>query len=118
MVRDYQSSAAGLTRVFRDIGGREVLFDNEGFLWHPEDWSEDLARAMAAEEGLVGLTAEHWIVISFLRDFYCSNGRAPLNRQLKAGTGLGLQVIEEIFPGGIKTGARRYAGLPNPRSCL
>ncbi len=113
-----QRSTAGLTRCYRTFGGHEVLVDNEGFLWHSEDWSEDLARAMAAEEGLAVLTAEHWRVIAFLRDFYHSNGRAPLNRQLKAGTGLGLQVIENIFPGGIKKGARRFAGLPNPRSCL
>lgn len=113
-----QSSSAGLTRTYRLIGGREVLVDNEGFLWQHEDWSEELARAMAAEEGLEVLTVEHWKVISFLRDYYHSNGRAPLNRQLRAGTGIGLQCIEKLFPGGIKKGARRFAGLPNPRSCL
>jgi dissimilatory sulfite reductase related protein len=118
MLKDDQGSNTGQTRRYRSFGGHEVLIDNEGFLWQPEDWSEELVRAMAAEEGLANLTVEHWRVIIYLRDFYCSNGRAPLNRQLKAGTGLRLQRIEELFPGGIKMGARRFAGLPNPRSCL
>jgi sulfur relay (sulfurtransferase) DsrC/TusE family protein len=26
--------------------------------------------------------------------------------------------IEKLFPGGIKYGARRVAGLPNPKNCL
>jgi tRNA 2-thiouridine synthesizing protein E len=30
---------------------------------------------------------------------------------------LSLMEMESLFPGGIKHGARRLAGLPNPRSC-
>lgn len=100
------------------IGGREVLVDGEGFLTKASDWSEDLAEALAREAGLDCLGEEHWKVIRFQRDFYFTNGRAPLNRQLAAGTKMSMQDIEALFPGGIKRGARRLAGLPNPRACL
>ncbi len=105
-------------RRYREIAGQQILFDEEGFFWHPGDWNEDAALALARESGLDELTAEHRQVIGFLREFYFANGRAPLNRQLTAGTGMSMLAIEALFPGGIKQGARRLAGLPNPKSCL
>jgi dissimilatory sulfite reductase related protein len=108
----------GLSRRYRHIAGRRVLFDNEGFLWTAEDWSDDLATALAAEACLAHLTDQHWTVLRFLRQYYVENGRAPLNRQLTKGTGLSLLALEGLFPGGIRMGARRMAGLPNPKTCL
>ena len=94
------------------IGGRRVYFDSDGFLWDSQDWSEELAEIMARESGLGQLSGTHWKVLRFIRDFYLSNGRAPRNRPLKESTGLSMREIEELFPGGIKLGARRIAGLP------
>jgi len=99
------------------IDGREILFDEEGFLLDPETWSETLAETLAAEVGLGRLTERHWALIRFLRIFYLANGRAPLNRDIRKETGLNLLDLERLFPGGIRNGARRLAGLPNPRSC-
>jgi len=107
----------GLSRHYRDIAGRRVLFDNEGFLWSADDWTEDLAAALGAEMGLDTFTEDHWRVLRFFREYYATNGRAPLNRQLAAGTGMRLLDLEELFPGGIRRGARRLAGLPNPKTC-
>ena len=41
-----------------------------------------------------------------------------MNRQLRDGTGLSLVDLERLFPDGIRNGARRLAGLPNPKTCL
>ena len=103
---------------YRQIAGRKILFDQEGFLWQPDDWSEEIAQALAQESGLDTLTEDHWLVIGFLRKFYYENGRAPLNRQLIEGTSMSMLTIEKLFPGGIKNGARRIAGLPNPKTCM
>ena len=35
----------------RQIAGRTVTFDNEGFLWTADDWGEEVAAALAAESG-------------------------------------------------------------------
>jgi len=111
------AAGGGSARLVRSIAGREIAFDAEGFLWEPDDWSEEVALALAQESGLEALDAAQWRVIRFLREFYQANGRAPLNRQLKSGTGLSLKELEGLFPGGIKHGARRLAGLPNPKTC-
>ena len=108
----------GLSRCPRCIAGREVVFDNEGFLWSVDDWSDDLALALAREAGLAGLTEAHWRCLRFQREYYRANGRAPLNRQLAQGTEMPLLELNCLFPGGIRRGARRIAGLPNPKTCM
>ena len=108
---------AQLGRHVRLLAGREILFDTEGFFWEFDDWSPEGARELAREAGLAQLNEAHWRVLDFLREFYAYNGRAPLNNQLKNGTKLSLLELEGLFPGGIKLGARRLAGLPNPKTC-
>jgi len=104
-------------RHFRCIAGREIVFDSEGFLWDPLQWTEEVAQVLACESGITLLEDTHWRVIRFIRDYYLQNGRAPLHRELKKGIGKSLLEIESLFPGGLKHGARRLAGLPNPRTC-
>ena len=109
---------AELGREARLLAGRAIYFDREGFFWEANDWSEEVATILARESGLAELTETHWKVMRFFREYYFYHGRAPLNRHLKEGTGLSLQALESLFPGGIRLGARRLAGLPNPKSCF
>ncbi len=111
------STAADLQPVVRTIEQRDIVFDNEGFLNDFSDWSEKICILLTGECGLAELSDKHWRVIRFLRQFYSGHGRAPLNSQLKKGTGISLLELEKMFPGGIKNGARRLAGLPNPKTC-
>ncbi|HMK34942.1 MAG TPA: TusE/DsrC/DsvC family sulfur relay protein, partial [Desulfomonilaceae bacterium] len=91
--------------------------DEEGFLVEPEHWTETIAETIALEMGIPELTPLQWQTIHCLRGFYLANGRAPLNRDIKRETGLSLLELERLFPGGIRHGARRLAGLPNPKGC-
>ena len=102
----------------RIIESEEVFFDSEGFINDFDQWSEALFEILARESGLLVIDDRHRRVIKYLRQFFAINGRAPLNRLLREGTGMSLSEIEKIFPGGVKYGARRLAGLPNPRGCL
>ena len=111
------STAAELQPVVRTIGQRDIVFDNEGFFNDFSDWSEEVCLFLAAEGGLAGFSEKQWLIIRFLRQFYAEQGRAPLNSQLRKGTGIALLELEKVFPGGIKNGARRLAGLPNPKTC-
>jgi len=106
------------SRSARAVAGREVYFDDEGFFWESSDWSPEAAEQLAHESGIERLDDAQWRVITFLRDYYAYNGRAPMNRQLRDGTGLSLVDLERLFPDGIRNGARRLAGLPNPRTCV
>lgn len=85
---------------------------------HFEDWSEEVAREMARQEGQEEPGERHWRVLHFLREFFRTRGKAPLGREIRQGLGLSLLEIEALFPGGLKGGARRLSGLPNPRGCL
>jgi tRNA 2-thiouridine synthesizing protein E len=101
----------------RCIAGREIAFDGEGFFSDFYDWSEEAFELLANESGLACIAEQHWQVVRFLREFYAYHGRSPLNHELRAGTGLSALEMQELFPGGIKQGARRLAGLPNPKTC-
>jgi tRNA 2-thiouridine synthesizing protein E len=109
--------AGGDSIRIRLLAGREVFFDSEGFLIDPSQWSEEMADLLARESGIGRLEETHWQVIRFIREYYLQNGRSPLHRELKKGVGMSLLEIESLFPGGIKQGARRLAGLPNPKTC-
>jgi tRNA 2-thiouridine synthesizing protein E len=104
-------------RSVRNIAGRKIVFDRKGFFLNFEDWSEEACECLARESGLMNIGDRHWQVIGFLRNYYTVNGRAPLHRQIKEGTGMTISEIEELFPQGLQQGARRLAGLPNPQSC-
>ena len=112
------SADQGRDRRMRHIAGRDVYFDWEDFLWDPDDWCEAIALELARESGMAGLDKVHWEVIRFMRAYYYHHGRAPMNKDLKQGTGMALLQLESLFPEGIRRGARRLAGLPNPKACL
>lgn len=104
-------------QTFKIMAGKKVLVDREGFLWRHDDWSEEIAVEMAAECGIEELSEPQWRVVRFLHEYYLYNGRAPLNRDMKAGLEMSVMELEMLFPGGIRFGARRVAGLPNPKHC-
>jgi sulfur relay (sulfurtransferase) DsrC/TusE family protein len=47
----------------RVIAGKEVQVNDEGFMTEATEWDKDIAVAIAAEEGIPDLTADHWTVI-------------------------------------------------------
>ncbi|MEE4113955.1 MAG: TusE/DsrC/DsvC family sulfur relay protein [Desulfobacteraceae bacterium] len=95
----------------------KIVLDGEGFLRNPSLWSEDVAAAMAEKVGIQALSAEQWQVLRFIRTYYAQQGKAPLNYHIKTATGMSLQKIEAMFPGGITRGAKRLAGLPRSGGC-
>jgi tRNA 2-thiouridine synthesizing protein E len=100
------------------VEGKEVLIDSEGYLVQPGEWSEAFARAEAEAEGLT-LTAEHWEVIRFLRDYYDEHGvQAPVRDMVKHfreawGEERGSSpYLHRIFPrGGPQKQGNRLAGI-------
>ena len=104
-------------KLIRHIAGQDIEFDDEGFFMDDSQWSEDACRELCVREGLTEMEDEHWRVLYAYRDFYAYNGRAPLNKDLKKSTGMSIMEMERLFPGGLKHGARRLCGLPNPKTC-
>jgi dissimilatory sulfite reductase related protein len=102
-----------------EIDGTRLELNEEGFLLHPEEWNEDLARLLARhEENLTELTEEHWVVIRFIRRHYEEKQSAPMVRAVCKTTGLPLKRVYELFPSGPAKGACKLAGLPKPDGCV
>lgn len=108
----------GRDRKLQRVAGRDIYFDWEGFFWDPQDWNEEVAIELAGISGIVTLSEDQWLVLKFMREFYFYHGRAPMNKDLKKGLNMTLIRLEGMFPQGIRLGARRLAGLPNPKACL
>ena len=100
------------------------LCDENGFLSDTETWSDDIAQAFAAQEG-ISLTEAHWEVLSLLRDYFEAFGDSPANRalvnytkkRLGADKGNSLYLMG-LFPGSPARVGSRIAGLPKPMNCL
>jgi tRNA 2-thiouridine synthesizing protein E len=102
-----------------EVDGKAYELNEEGFLVHPEEWTEAVAAALAqAEEGIEHLTDEHWAVIGFIRRYFLENNLAPMVRKVCQTTGLQLRQIYELFPSGPAKGACKVAGLPKPDGCV
>lgn len=103
-------------RIVRHIAGIEIITDMDGYLQNPFMWSEEVARILAHEAGIEELSKNQWCVLRFIRKYYLEEGKEPMNHKIKSGTGMNLQEIVSLFPGGISR-ARRLAGLPKPKGC-
>ena len=99
-------------------GNLNIEVDEDGFMQNPEEWNEEIAKALATTEGVEELTEEHWKVVKYLRDYYLQFGVAPMIRKLCKETGFNLKKIYELFPSGPAKGACKVAGLPKPTGCV
>jgi tRNA 2-thiouridine synthesizing protein E len=98
--------------------GIEVPLDEDGFIQTPECWTQEMASALAATDGVEALTPDHWKVIDYIRAYYKENDVAPMVRRMCKETGLSLRQIFDLFPSGPAKGACKVAGLPKPTGCV
>lgn len=107
-----------------EFAGRAYQTDDQGYLAHPRDWSEDLAVCIAALED-IDLSPQHWEVVNFVRDYFEEFQIAPAIRVLSKAIGKKLgpdkgtsTYLYELFPKGPAMQACRIAGLPKPTGCV
>ena len=102
-----------------DVNGTSIETTDTGNLVNMSDWNEDVALALANEEGISELTEKHWDVINYLRDEYINNsGNQPMERvitkamQDKWGTKLKSKDMYDLFPRAPSKQGTKVAGLP------
>jgi TusE/DsrC/DsvC family sulfur relay protein len=95
-----------------------VDVDAEGFLTNPEQWNEQIAQAIAADNGVAELTDRHWLVVRFMRDRYLQTGNAPSIRALGKESGVPVKELYELFPKGPAKHAAKIGGIPKPKGCI
>lgn len=106
------------------VDGRDIDLDENGFLDHLEDWSENVAKELATREGIV-LYDEHWEILHLLREFYQEFTIAPAMRVLVKQVKVKLSpekassiYLLKLFPESPAKIACKIAGLPKPTNCL
>jgi len=92
--------------------------DEDGFIQNPDEWNEDVGKALATTEGVDEMTEDHWKIANYLRNYYLEYGVAPMIRKLCKETGFKLKQIYELYPSGPAKGACKVAGLPKPTGCV
>ena len=102
----------------KEIAGNQVEVDDEGFMTNPDQWNEDIAKVLAAEEGIPELTDGHWKVINFVRSDYSEKGQVPTIRRMKKVGNIPTKHLYELFPNGPAKKAARVSGLSKPQGCV
>lgn len=100
-----------------------VRVDEQGFLVDPDEWSEAVALALARRQG-VELTAAHWAILRFMREFLAEHGVAAdarfvfrfLDEQQDGGGTNGRERFFALFPYGYVSQACKIAGMRQPRA--
>lgn len=94
-----------------DYNGRQYQVDDNGFLADHHQWDENFAEGMAAFLGMTTLSARHWKVINYIRDYFKKTGKCPLVYETCRENGLFISELKELFPTGYLRGACRVAGI-------
>jgi tRNA 2-thiouridine synthesizing protein E len=102
----------------KTIAGKTVEVDDEGFLVNPDEWTEEMASALAQEIGIKELTEMHWKVVKFMRRDYNEKGQIPTIRRIKNAGGIPIKDIYSLFPNGPAKKAAMVAGLGKPQGCV
>jgi dissimilatory sulfite reductase related protein len=92
--------------------------DAEGFLTNPEQWNEQIAETIAAENGITELTDRHWLVVRFMRERFLGTGTAPSIRSLGKESGVPIKELYQLFPKRPAKLAAKIAGIPKPKGCI
>lgn len=100
------------------IGTKTLALDADGNLANMNDWTEDVARELAAQEGISELTPQHWAVINFMRQVFAKEGDSPSIRRLTKESGVDTKTLYQLFPKGPAKKAAKIAGLPKPKGCI
>jgi dissimilatory sulfite reductase related protein len=102
----------------REIAGVQVDFDDEGFMTNPDQWTEDIAKVLAAEEGISELTDGHMKVVAFVRADFKEKGAAPTIRRMNKVGGISTKDLYAWFPQGPAKKASKISGLGKPQGCV
>ncbi len=107
-----------------EMAETQLATTDEGFLCDYQQWNRQVAVVLARQEG-IELSASHWEIIEFIRDYYSKFKHLPNARMfVKAVRGVlgeekgNSRYLQKLFPKGPLKYACKCAGLPKPPTCL
>lgn len=103
--------------TIREVAGKEIEFDEEGFMANPEDWDKDVAVVLASDIN-ISLTDRHWEIIDFSRSDYQAQGEAPGLRRISKEADVPTKELYKLFPKGPAKKIAYVSGLGKPTGCI
>lgn len=94
-----------------------VKTDGEGFLVDRDDWSEEVAREMMAQDGME-TTDQIMHYIREARRMYEEDGVVPPIRKFAKEMGVTTKDLYDIFQKGPMKLICKWGGLPKPTGCV
>ena len=90
--------------------------DGDGFLLSMDDWTEEVMREMATEDGfeLTEIILEH---ITTARQYYEDNSVVPPIRKFSKEVGMTSKELYEVYNAGPMKIIAKYGGLAKPTGC-
>ncbi|MBT3234578.1 MAG: TusE/DsrC/DsvC family sulfur relay protein [Bdellovibrionales bacterium] len=102
----------------KEIAGKQVELDADGHLVNVNDWSDEVAKALALEEEITEINDKHMQVINFMRKEFETSGSVPSIRKITKQSGVNTKEMYSLFPGGPARKAAKIGGLPKPKGCI
>ena len=100
----------------KTYAGVTVDVNEEGYFTNPSQWTRDVAKAIAAEEG-IELTEKHYAILEYLRDRF-TKGEALSIRGINKSGIVDVKDFYQMFPGAPLKKSTKIAGIPKPESCV
>jgi tRNA 2-thiouridine synthesizing protein E len=96
--------------------GVTVDVNEEGYFTNPSQWTKEIAKEIAKEEGLE-LTEKHYEVLNFIREKQ-AKGETITIRSVGTSGITDIKGFYQMFPGAPMKKAAKVAGIPKPASCV
>jgi len=91
--------------------------DGDGYLTDMNDWTPEIARAMAAADE-VELDDEKWEQILKAREYFENNNVVPPIRKFAKYLGADQKAMFKMWMTGPMKPITKYGGLPKPTGCV
>jgi tRNA 2-thiouridine synthesizing protein E len=91
--------------------------DGDGYLVDPNEWTPEVARAMAAADG-VELDDVKWDQILKAREYYEEHAVVPPIRKFSKHIGADQKEMFKLWMSGPMKPITKYGGLPKPTGCV
>lgn len=91
--------------------------DGDGYLQDMNNWSPEVARAMAVADGF-DLTDEKWDQILKAREYYDEHSSVPPIRKFAKYIDVDQKELFKMWMTGPMKPITKYGGLPKPTGCV
>lgn len=100
----------------KQYAGVTVDVNEEGYFTNSSQWTPDVAKAVASDEG-IEISDDHLKIIDYIRE-RVAKGEALTIRSIGKSGIVDIKGFYTLFPGAPLKKATKIAGVPKPSSCI